>query len=103
MGGVAAALLFFWLGSRGQLPVEFVQRAAWGDLIAALLGAAFFLWPTRGGYWLTHLFGLADLILVASTAMRLIVAGSVEMQHIASFPVALIPFFGVGLDHRLCT
>ena len=94
---IAAALLFFWYGAHGLLPWEFVWRAEWGDLIAGMLGAAVFLWPTRGGYWLVHLFGLADLILATATGMRLRLAGPVEMQNITAFPVALIPFFGVGL------
>jgi hypothetical protein len=94
---VAAASLFFWYGAHGLLPGEFVDRAAWGDAIAGVAGIIVCLWPTRGGYWLVHLFGLADLILATATGMRLRLAGPPEMANVATFPVALIPFFGVGL------
>jgi len=94
---IAAAGLFFWYGAHGWLPGEFVQRAAWGDLIAGLLGGVVCLWPSRGGYWLVHLFGLADLMLATATGMRMRLAGPAEMANIASFPVAMIPLFGVGL------
>ena len=94
---IAAAALFFWYGAHGWLPGEFVQRAAWGDLVAGVAGGVVCLWPVRGGYWLVHLFGLADLVLATATGMRLRLLGPAEMQNIASFPVALIPLFGVGL------
>ncbi len=93
---IAAALLFFWYGAHGLLPGEFVGRAAWGDLIAGVLGGVVYFWPTRPGYWLTHLFGLGDLVLAVTTGMALRLAGPASMENIASFPVALIPLFGVG-------
>jgi hypothetical protein len=94
---IAAALLFFWYGAHGLLPALFVQRAAWGDLIAGLIAGAVWLWPTRAGYWITHLFGLLDLVIATATGMSLRLNGPVEMRNVASFPVALIPLFAVGL------
>ncbi len=95
---IVAVPLFFWYGSRGLLPTKFVERAGWGDLLAGALAlAAVFVWKRRAGYWVAHLFGMADFFVAFGTAIALTRHDPIAMHAVTGLPMALIPFFAVGL------
>ncbi len=94
---IAAAPLFFWYGARHLLPQVFVNRAAWGDIAAGLLALlAVTLWQRPSGYWIAHLFGMADFFVAFGTAMALTRQDPTAVHAVTGLPMALIPFFGVG-------
>jgi hypothetical protein len=96
---IAAAAMFFWYGSAGLLPERFVLHAGWGDLAAGLFAAAILMLPFgRPGYAAVHGFGFADFLLAVGTGLYFSVEGHPLMSGIATFPVALIPLFGVGVS-----
>lgn len=103
---IPAALAIFWYGSQHLLPETFVHRAAWGDLIAGLLVLPVVL--TRGGgnakYLAFHLFGLGDFILAVGTGLTFALLQVPMMDTILTFPMVLIPLFGVcisGASHLM--
>ena len=90
---------FLWLHSEGRIPVEFAQRAGWGDVVAA--GGALFLllWPEGKGFrravfwW--NIIGAADLLVAVGTAgwLNFVRPGSViELSHL---PLSLVPLWFV--------
>jgi hypothetical protein len=96
---IPAALTFFYYGSRHLLPSTFVRNAAWGDLAAGLLVLVVLVLPkSNWKYWGFHLFGLADFVTAVSTGLTFSLLQVPTMETIATFPVALIPLFGVGIS-----
>ena len=49
-------------------------------------------------YWGFHLFGLADFATAVSAGLIFSLLQVPTMETIATFPVALIPLFGVGIS-----
>jgi hypothetical protein len=96
---IPAALTFFYYGSQNLLPSTFVRNAAWGDLAAGLLALVLLALPkSTWKYWGFHLFGLADFVIAVSTGLIFSLLQVPTMETIATFPVALIPLFGVGIS-----
>lgn len=96
---IAAALVFFWYGARNLLPEVFVRNAGWGDLIAGLLALGVILLPkTRNRYLVFHLFGFADFVVAVGTGLALFLLDDTRMTGIQTLPMALIPFYGVGIS-----
>jgi hypothetical protein len=96
---IPAALTFFYYGSQHLLPSTFVQNAAWGDLAAGLLVIVVLALPKNTWkYWGFHLFGLADFVIAVGTGLTFSLLQVPMMETIATFPVALIPLFGVGIS-----
>jgi hypothetical protein len=52
----------------------------------------------RSTYVAFHLFGLSDFIAALVTGLSVTLRGDARMRTIATFPLALIPLFGVGLS-----
>lgn len=100
---VPAALAFFYYGALGLLPETFVRNAAWGDLVAGLLVPVLFLLPRgRSKFLGFHLFGMADFVLAVGTGLAFSLLDVPLMGTIATFPIVLIPLFGVcvsGASH----
>ncbi len=95
---ISAAPLFFWYGAHRQLPHLFVDRAAWGDIAAGILALlAVTVWQRPPGYWFAHLFGMADFFVAFGTAITLARQDPAAVHAVTSLPMALIPFFGVGI------
>ena len=95
---IVAVPLFFWYGSRGLLQRPFVEAAGWGDLLSGLLAfVVVVFWPRTSGYWTVHIIGMLDFITAFATAIRLSMANPGAMHAITGLPMALIPFFGVGV------
>lgn len=114
---VPAALLFFWYGAQGLLPATFVRNAGWGDLIAGVATVPVVLWLMPQPGWRRpsllafHLFSFADFLVAVGTGFRFSLLGDPLMSALTTFPLALIPLFGVPLTgalsvialHRLAT
>ena len=96
---IPAALTFFYYGSQHLLPSTFVRNAAWGDLAAGLLVLVVLALPkSTWKYWGFHLFGLADFVTAVGTGLTFSLLQIPTMETITTFPVALIPLFGVGIS-----
>jgi hypothetical protein len=114
---VPAALLFFWYGAQGLLPATFVRNAGWGDLIAGLAAVPVALWLMSRPQWRRpsllafHLFSFADFVVAVGTGFAFSLLSDPLMAELKTFPLALIPLFGVPLTgalsvvalHRLAT
>ena len=94
-----AALLFFWYGAQGALPPAFWLLAGVGDFIAGAFAAYLMIQPEddRRYRWF-HGFGFADFVVAVGTGLTFTVLGDPRMAPVASLPLALIVFFGVGLS-----
>jgi hypothetical protein len=97
---IGAAAMFFAYGAAGELPGLFVRNAAWGDLIAGLLVIPALALPVlvRARFLAFHLFGLADFVLAVGTGLAFSLADDRQMATIATFPLVMIPLFGVGVS-----
>ncbi len=96
---VAGTAAFLFYGSKDELPPPFVRNAAWGDLATSILAGALIVLPQRHSTYVAfHLFGLSDFIAALATGLSLTLRGDARMRTIVTFPLALIPLFGVGLS-----
>ncbi|MCA7994810.1 hypothetical protein LGM63_29590 [Burkholderia cepacia] len=96
---IAAALVFFWYGAHDLLPEAFVRNAGWGDLIAGLMAFGVTMLPkTRNRYLIFHLFGFADFVVAVGTGLTYFLLNDPRMSGIRTLPMALIPFYGVGIS-----
>ncbi len=98
-------VVFFWLGSRGELHPAFVSIAGWGDIVAGV-GAviAFWMLSTRARSARTTLLAwnviaLLDILIVFVTAQRIILFGGGfdAMIGLTRFPLSTIPLLIVPL------
>jgi hypothetical protein len=100
---IPAALVFFYYGSQHLLPETFVRNAAWGDLLAGLFVLPLMLLPNyRWQYWAFHLFEMTDFAIAVGTGLTFSLLQISMMNTISTYPVALIPLFGVpisGVSH----
>jgi hypothetical protein len=95
---IAAAPLFFWYGSHGLLQHVFVDRAGYGDIFAGVLAfVALTVWRRPAGFWVAHVYGMIDFFVAFGTAIVLTRQIPGAMHAITGLPMALIPFFFVGL------
>lgn len=96
---IVAAMLFFSYGAAGQLPPLFVERAAWGDLIAGVLAVVVVMMPfVRWRYAAMHVFGAIDFVTAVGTGLYFTLSDPESMVQIRYLPLALIPMFGVALS-----
>ncbi|MBX9859984.1 MAG: hypothetical protein K2Y20_10400 [Sphingomonas sp.] len=96
---IVAAILFFGYSAAGLLPPLFVERAAWGDLIAGLLAVAVVAMPfARWRYAAMHVFGSIDFVTAVGTGLYFTLSDPASMLQIRYLPLALIPMFGVALS-----
>lgn len=97
---IPAALLFFWYGWQGALPPAFWVLAGTGDLLAGIW-AVRVTWSANAplaAYDAMHRFGFADFIVAVGTGFTYALLLDPRMSLLAQLPMALIPFFGVGLS-----
>jgi hypothetical protein len=96
---IPAALAFLYYGNQHLLPETFVRHAAWGDLMAGSLVFLVLALPKNyWKYWGFHLFGLADFVLAVGTGLTFSLLHIPMMETLRTFPIALIPLFGVGIS-----
>jgi hypothetical protein len=96
---VPAALVWFYYGSQNLLPETFVHNAAWGDLVAGLLVIPVLILPNHHWkYWAFHLFGMTDFVVAVGTGLTFSLLQVPMMATITTYPVALVPLFGVGIS-----
>jgi hypothetical protein len=92
---------FLWLQARGRLPVEFAQRAGWGDVIAASGALALLFFPEGPGFavclYLWNWLGVADLALAVGTAAWLSATRPGSVNELAMLPLTLVPLWLVPL------
>jgi hypothetical protein len=92
---------FIFLAARGRLPVEFAQRAGWGD-VAAAVGALVLLLLAPGRLFRPlfvawNWIGIADLLVAVGTAGWLGSTRPGSMAELAALPLALIPLWLVPM------
>jgi hypothetical protein len=95
---------FLVLYGRGELPRDFAQQAGWGDIVVAV-GAVLvllFVPPARTAgrrrvllAW--NVMGLADILFVIVSALRLPAAMRGEIMPFFHLPLSLLPTFFVPL------
>ncbi len=97
-------IAFLVLHARGDLPGAFALTAGWGDIAVAVSALAVLIFAIpiqRWGQWWTvlawNVFGLADILLVLSTAARLGLADAAVLRPMTAFPMSLVPTFLVPL------
>lgn len=96
---IPAALLFFWYGTQGQLPLLFWMLAGVGDLIAGAYALRLSLQPESARSYLQfHRFGFADFVVAVGTGLTFTLLLDPRMAPIATLPLAMIPLFGVGIS-----
>jgi hypothetical protein len=96
---IPAALLFFYYGLRGELPLAFWLLAGVGDLLAGAY--ATLAWRRQADAALLrriHRFGLADFVVAVGTGLTFTLVGDPRMVLLTTLPMALVPLFGVGLS-----
>jgi hypothetical protein len=92
---------FLWLSRQGRLPVEFADRAGWGD-VAVAAGALVLLFVPDGPFfrralWLWNLLGMADLFVAVGTAGWLNLSRPGAMIAMADLPMVLVPLWLVPI------
>lgn len=96
---VPAALLFFWYGAQGQLPLAFWVVAGTGDLIAGSYAIWLAFKPESADrYRAFHRLGFADFVVAVGTGLTFTLLQNPLMAPLVALPFALIPLFGVGIS-----
>jgi hypothetical protein len=96
---IPAALLFFWYGLHGELPLLFWILAGTGDLIAGGYAVYLAFRPeTIERYRAFHRFGFSDFIVAVGTGLTYTLLLDPKMALVTVLPMALIPLFGVGIS-----
>jgi hypothetical protein len=91
---------FFFLCRRGELPFAFAAPAGWGDIIVATLAVLLLALSgvrNRKMLIIWNTIGLADILFVIMTALRLGLKDSRSMHALREFPLSLLPTFLVPL------
>ncbi len=95
---IVAGFVFLYYGSQNLLPERFVINAGYGDLAVGFLVPIILLGKeSLQKYIAFHLFGQLDFILAVGTGLTFTVLQVPLMENIATFPIVLIPLFGVPL------
>ena len=95
---IPAGAAFLYYGSQNLLPEQFVINAGYGDLIVGFLVPVVLMLPeSRWKYVVFHIFGLLDFIIAVGTGLTFTILQISPQENIATFPIVLIPLFGVGI------
>lgn len=96
---ILAGFVFLHYGSQHLLPEQFVINAGYGDLaVGFLVPIILMLKDGIEKYVAFHLFGLLDFILAVGTGLTFTLLKVPLMETIATFPIVLIPLFGVPIS-----
>ncbi|MBC7796435.1 MAG: hypothetical protein H7Z37_06160 [Pyrinomonadaceae bacterium] len=95
---IPAGAIFLYYGSYNLLPQQFVINAGYGDLIIGFIVPIVLMMPeSRWKYVVFHVFGMLDFIVAVGTGITFTILQVPLQENIATFPVVLIPLFGVGI------
>lgn len=95
-------IVFLVLYHRGQLPYAFAVPGGIGDIVIATFALPVALAPLEDSSRLRainiwNVAGLADILFVVITAIRINLADPAEMQALTHLPLSLLPTFLVPL------
>jgi hypothetical protein len=97
-------IYFLVLYGRGELPRDFAQQAGWGDIVVAVGAVLLLLFALpartrgrRGALLVWNVVGLADILFVIGSAMRLPPAERGAVMPFFHLPLSLLPTFFVPL------
>ncbi len=95
---IVAGFAFLYYGSQALLPERFVINAGYGDLAVGFL-VPFILLGRQSDrkYIVFHLFSLLDFVVAVGTGLTFTILQVPLMENIATFPIVMIPLFGVPL------
>ena len=96
---IAAALLFFYFGARGELPPLFWILAGVGDLITGVLALRMLGGPqTSRRYRRFHALGFTDFVIAVGAGITFTILHDPRMATLTNLPLALVPLFMVGIS-----
>jgi hypothetical protein len=99
---IPAGLAFLYYGREHLLPEQFTINAGYGDLAVGLLvPVTLMLKDGWTKYFVFHVFGLLDFVVAVGTGLLFTLTQVPLMENIASFPIALIPLYGVCVTGAL--
>lgn len=99
---IPAGFAFLYYGSQNLLPETFVRNAGYGDLaVGFLVPLVLMLKGGDGKYLAFHIFGLLDFVLAVGIGLTFTVSQVPLMDNISTFPIVLIPVFGVCVTGAL--
>lgn len=99
---ILAGFTFLYYGSQNLLPEQFVINAGYGDLIVGFLVPIVLMWNnSRTKYILFHIFSLMDFVVAVGTGLTFTLLQVPLMENIATFPLVLIPLYGVCVTGAL--
>jgi len=95
-------IYFLFLYRRGELPYAFAVPGGIGDIIVATLALILILAPIPSAarlraFTIWNMLGLVDILLVVASAIRLNLAGPLQMRALTYLPLSLLPTFLVPL------
>ncbi|MDJ0596206.1 MAG: hypothetical protein QNJ72_40550 [Pleurocapsa sp. MO_226.B13] len=99
---ILAGFTFLDYGSHNLLPEQFVINAGYGDLAVGFAVPIVLIWkPSKYKYIAFHIFSLLDFIVAVGTGIAFTVLQVPLMENIATFPLVLIPLYGVCITGAL--
>jgi len=100
---IIPGVAFLILHARGQLPWAFAVPGGWGDILVGVTALAVAAiprpykgWRRRAVLW-WNAFGLADILLVVSTATRIGMSDPESLRPLLQLPLSLLPTFLVPI------
>ena len=95
---ILAGFFFLHYGSQQLLPEQFVINAGYGDLAVGFLVPIVLMLPESVVKYIAfHIFSLLDFVLAVGTGLTFTLLSVPLMDNLATFPIILIPFFGVPI------
>ena len=99
---ILASFTFLSYGSQNLLPEQFVINAGYGDLAVGFLVPLVLMWKdSKNKYILFHIFSLLDFVGAVGTGLTFTLLQVPLMENIATFPLVLIPLYGVCVTGAL--
>lgn len=99
---ILAGFTFLYYGSQNLLPQQFVINAGYGDLaVGFMVPIVLIAKQSKNKYIAFHIFSLLDFIVAVGTGITFTVLQVPLMQNIATFPLVLIPLYGVCITGAL--
>lgn len=93
---ILAGFVFLHYGSQQLLPEQFVINAGYGDLaVGFMVPIVLMLKSNVRKYVVFHIFGLLDFVVAVGTGLTFNFLQVPLMENIATFPIVLIPLYGV--------